>query len=129
MHPFRGTAVLHIDQTNPMLKKPVAIFAILVFALSQYARQISFLECQLSNRAIPTELRCDCEKKLVATGGQEKSEPVTQHRHVHADEYFFHEGGVEIPMITCVTPKNHLPPEDKCDRCLAAPFQPPKHRV
>ena len=100
----------------------------LVFILSQYARQISYLECQLSNRFTTAELRCDCEKKLDTSETPEKELPVNTHRHIHADEYFFHpdkEFDNCIPGDINSRADNYI--ADECTRTVPAPFQPPRY--
>jgi hypothetical protein len=89
MHPFTSQPRLCCNQTNHCrVRKLSAILLIVLFAFSQYARQLNYLECNLSNVFKSAELKCDCEKQA----GLDKQEPGSSvpkaHLHLHLDEYF-----------------------------------------
>jgi hypothetical protein len=66
-----------------------AILLISIFAFSQYARQLSYIECKLSNTLRSSSLKCDCEKQAGFDKQDNKaSPPAKAHLHIHLDEFF-----------------------------------------
>lgn len=127
MHPFLKSSVYLQAKLQPKLRKGTAIFAILVFLLSQYARQISYIECRLANTFTPASLRCDCEKKLTDENAADSNKPIKEHRHIHADDYFFPD--VKTPNDL----GNHVVIKKTTAYCgktasgmVPPPFQPPR---
>ena len=67
-----------------------SIVLICLFALSQYAKQLSYIECRLSNAFKADVLKCECETKLVQNNPSLPEQPVgLVHFHVHIDDIFF----------------------------------------
>jgi hypothetical protein len=110
------------------VKKLSAILLISIFAFSQYARQLSYLECKFSNSFKVNTLKCDCEKQ----GGFDKEAstqlPVSKtHTHSHFDELF--PSGKEM-VIDCYFMNLQLTlvplrGDDECEGKYAKPWQPP----
>ena len=70
------------------MKQVTAIFLICVFAFSQYAKQLSYMECKLANNFKSTAQQCDCEKKFETDSSAKKSTAPQPHFHPVIDEYF-----------------------------------------
>jgi len=70
------------------LKKLTTILLLASFLVFQYARQISYWECRLSNSFKVTNEKCDCEQ--LSNQLSDQSEPVPAHNnHFHVDETFY----------------------------------------
>jgi hypothetical protein len=128
MHPFINKPRLCYNQTNhPGVRKLSAILLIAIFGFSQYARQLSYLECKLSNAFKSPELKCDCEKQ--AGFAKEESGPSVPkaHLHLHLDEYF----SAPKQTISIPFPKTNNTVlfsfyiEKECEGSYPAPWQPP----
>jgi hypothetical protein len=66
-----------------------AILLISIFAFSQYARQLSYIECKISNTLRSSSLKCDCEKQAGFDKQDNKTGPPAKaHLHIHLDEFF-----------------------------------------
>jgi hypothetical protein len=66
----------------------LAILFITVFALSQYAKQLAYLQCKLANDLTNTTQKCDCEKQT-GNAGTDKELPTTKnHTHSNIDEFY-----------------------------------------
>jgi hypothetical protein len=92
-NPFRTRPVLHeivYNSINLRLKNGITILLLINFLVFQYARQLSYWECRLSNSFKTKNEKCDCEKMVTSIAGSPKSQgtPVT-HNHFHVDESFF----------------------------------------
>ena len=71
------------------MKPLAAIFLIAVFALSQYAKQFTYLECKLANLAKSLGQQCDCEKQYdVLTKNDKKPINAETHVHIIIDEFY-----------------------------------------
>jgi len=71
------------------VRKLSAILLILVFAGSQYARQISYFQCKLANTFKATSYQCDCEKQPGFDKKAPNQSPVPlPHTHHFPDDYF-----------------------------------------
>jgi len=70
------------------MKQLAAIFLICVFAFSQYAKQLSYIECKLANKIKSTTQQCDCEKKFETDSSAKKSTAPQPHFHSVIDEYY-----------------------------------------
>jgi hypothetical protein len=111
------------------VRKLSAILLISIFAFSQYARQLSYLECIFSNTFKTSSTKCDCEKQAGFDKQDADQLPVSStHTHIHLDEFF----AVAREIIVNSNYKNlkskaiHLPAEDKCEGNYPRPWQPPK---
>ncbi|MGB4845701.1 MAG: hypothetical protein WBP16_14640 [Ferruginibacter sp.] len=72
------------------MPKLTSIVLICLFALSQYAKQLSYIECRISNTFKADAVKCDCETKLVQDNPSSPEDPVgLVHFHVHIDDVFF----------------------------------------
>jgi hypothetical protein len=105
-----------------------AILIICIFAISQYAKQLSYVECKFSNTFKPFTAHCDCEKRL-ETGKSANAElPVPKtHTHLHPDDFFF----INLESLTRLSVP--IPGEEICchsgtetEGILHAPFRPPR---
>lgn len=72
------------------LKKFITILLLINFLVFQYARQLSYWECRLSDYFKPENEKCDCEKLIKVIIGQTRppSIPIA-HNHFHVDESFY----------------------------------------
>jgi len=105
-----------------------AILLISIFAFSQYARQLSYLECKFSNTFKTSTTKCDCEKQAGFDKKNDKQPPVSAtHTHIHMDEFFAVAREVVVNFYYRVLKSNsiHLPAEDECEGNYAKPWQPP----
>jgi len=110
------------------VRKLSAILLICLFAFSQYARQLSYLECKFSNSFKSNTAKCDCEKQAgLDKEDDNKSTPAKTHTHFHPDEFFSVTKGIIVntcfikPAILFV----HLPGDDACEGNCPNPWQPP----
>ncbi len=72
------------------MQKFASILLICLFVFSQYAKQLSYIECKLSNKFKPDTAKCDCETKLIQDNSSVPEQPAnTTHFHVHADDVYF----------------------------------------
>lgn len=72
------------------MPKLTSILLIFLFALSQYAKQLSYIECRISNAFKADAVKCDCETKLVQVNPSSPEQPEgLVHFHVHIDDIFF----------------------------------------
>jgi hypothetical protein len=111
------------------LRKFYAILLLAVLAWSQYAKQIIYLECKVSNTFRSFAVKCDCEKKAGFDKSDANSLPSSKsHSHTHPDKLY--------PVTKAVTPDfsiinntistGHLLHEDACEGSYCKPFQPPR---
>ena len=113
MHPFPGIAVYSPDsqrsQPKPIdtgLKIISAILLICTFTLSQYARQLSYLECKFSNLFKSATTQCDCEKKSgITQAGKDGGSTPLIHIHIHPDEFFSRAETVQVSLQPVIQTK------------------------
>jgi hypothetical protein len=105
-----------------------AILLISIFAFSQYARQLSYLECKFSNTFKTSTTKCDCEKQAGFDKQDTNQPPVSAtHTHIYLDEFF----AVAREVISNSYYRNaklkviHLLAEDGCKGHYPRPWQPP----
>jgi hypothetical protein len=109
------------------VRKLSAILLISLLAFSQYARQLSYLECKLSNTFKPDSSRCDCDKKAGLDKKDNNQSPVSKvHTHIHFDEFF--SSAREININSSVNSLQVNPDrlhDDECKGNFSKPWQPP----
>jgi hypothetical protein len=72
------------------------------FLVLQYARQVSYWECRLSNYFKTASQKCDCEKLVKQVEGQGETSPVpVVHNHFHLDESFYPSRIISAEEIYC----------------------------
>jgi hypothetical protein len=75
---------------NFPLKKLTTILLLASFLVFQYARQVSYWECRLSNSFKISNEKCDCEQMINQVSDQSEPLPFpAHHNHFHVDETFF----------------------------------------
>lgn len=91
MQPFSSRLSPFVRHTKYFqLRKLITILLLTNFLLFQYARQVSYWECSISNYFRTENQKCDCEKLIKVVAGQTKSSPVPAvHNHFHLDESFY----------------------------------------
>lgn len=101
---------------------------ICAFALSQYARQLSYLECRLGNSFKESSTRCDCEKILQSPAPADETIPAAKtHAHFHPDEFFLLKKEPSAkPAQPISVNKNSYYLLHEPDGVLHPPFQPPR---
>ena len=95
-HAFRQDKVYKVilsannqNQINS-LRSITTILLLTSFLVLQYARQVSYWECRLSNYFKTENQKCDCEKLIKLNASQEEPFPVPAvHNHSHLDESFY----------------------------------------
>lgn len=70
------------------MKNLSAIILITAFIAAQYARQVSYLECKLSNTFKTAAEKCDCEKIMSGEDDMDTYPVPVPHNHVHVDESY-----------------------------------------
>jgi hypothetical protein len=72
------------------VKRFTAIILLASFVIAQYAKQVSYLECRLSNYFNTPAEKCDCERILTKDKGVADQSPLpAPHNHIHVDEAYF----------------------------------------
>jgi len=72
------------------LKKVTTILLLASFMVFQYARQVTYWECTVSNSFKVSNEKCDCEQMINQVTDQSEPFPVpVHHNHFHVDETFF----------------------------------------
>jgi hypothetical protein len=93
MQPFFNSTcpvLYYQNDQKSFLRKLTAIFLLISFAISQYAKQASYLECILSNYLIAPAEKCDCAKIVKQNKYPVNQSPVpVRHNHMHIDESYF----------------------------------------
>ncbi|MEO7983584.1 MAG: hypothetical protein ABI688_05855 [Bacteroidota bacterium] len=110
------------------MRKLSAILLLSIFTFSQYARQLSYLECKLSNTFKFNSVKCDCEKQAGLDKKDNNQSPSSKtHTHIHLDEFFCFArqvvAGCYYKRIS--SPSNRLPAADECDGNFSKPWRPP----
>ncbi len=88
------------------MRQYLSIALIVVFLLSQYGRNIAYLECELYNLVQQgTGIRCDCERMapVQADTGKSPLAPLQKQGGVHLDESFLFPAAV-LPIVNYVAP-------------------------
>jgi hypothetical protein len=72
------------------LKKTTTILLLASFLVFQFARQVSYWECRLSNSFKAGNEKCDCEQLSNQVSDQSEPFPISaHHNHIHVDETFY----------------------------------------
>ena len=74
-----------------MFKTTASILLISLFMLTQYGRQLAYLQCKVENFSVKTSATtCDCEKDYGNDVGKDDNQLPPQETHVHIslDEYY-----------------------------------------
>lgn len=110
------------------MQQLASILLICLFALSQYAKQLSYIECKLSNNFKAENAKCDCETKLAQDSSESPDQPAnTTHFHVHAnDVYFKEEHSVNNPLFASFKKLNSYYLSFECEGYTNLPLQPPR---
>ena len=111
------------------MKQLASIFLIAVFALSQYAKQLAYMECKLANSFKPSTEQCDCEKKYDNHSLNDKKQAGPQtHLHPVIDEYYsVSENNTLISSINLLIEKTTLPSSPNLSKGnSSAPYRPPQ---
>jgi hypothetical protein len=110
------------------MRKLSAILLIGLFAFSQYARQLGYLECKFSNTLKLRSVKCDCEK-LAGIDKQDTNQTSSPKTHtlIYPDEFFSISGEIlsALNFNGFKTKLNPLPNEDECEGNSPGPWQPP----
>ena len=71
------------------MRKLSAILLLCIFVFAQYARQLNYLECKLSNTFKVNSSKCDCDN-LAGFENKDTNEPPLSkiHTYIHLDEFF-----------------------------------------
>lgn len=110
------------------MRKLSAILLISIFAFSQYARQLSYLQCKFSNSFKTSSAKCDCEKQAGFDKQDTSQSPVSKtHTHIHLDELF---AAAKVFTIDASSKEvklkaNPLPGDNECKGNYPEPWQPP----
>jgi hypothetical protein len=71
------------------MQRSLSLAFIALLTVSQYARQLSYLQCRLINNFNTTAQHCDCEKKSAEVQPNGKEFPVTKVSiHSYLDEFY-----------------------------------------
>jgi hypothetical protein len=111
------------------MKQLASIFLIAVFALSQYAKQLAYMECKLANSFKSSTEQCDCEKKYDTHSLNDKKPAGSQtHFHPVIDEYYAApENNTATSSINRLVEKTTLPSSPNlCEGNNTAPYRPPQ---
>ena len=74
-----------------MFKTIASILLISLFMLTQYGRQLAYLQCKVENFSVKTSATtCDCEKDYGNDVGKDDNQlpPQKTHVHISLDEYY-----------------------------------------
>jgi hypothetical protein len=110
------------------VRKLSAILLISIFAFSQYARQLNYLQCKFSNNFKTNAAKCDCEKQAGFEKQDTSQSPVSKtHTHIHLDELF---AAAKEVIIDATFKKvklkiNPFTDDDECKGNYPRPWQPP----
>ncbi len=138
MHPFvcqsvyfsRKAAKSFPNQNHNLhrVRKLSAILLISVFAFSQYARQLNYLQCKFSNTFKTSAAKCDCEKQAGFEKQDTSQLPVSKtHTHIHLDELFAAAKDfiVDASFKEVKLKINPFSGDDECKGIYTKPWQPP----
>lgn len=110
------------------MRKLSAILLIGLFAFSQYARQLNYLECKFSNTFKTGPAKCDCEKKAGFDKEDTNKAPLSKaHTHMHLDELFTaaKESLIDARFKTISPQSIPSATDDECEGNYPEPWQPP----
>jgi predicted metalloendopeptidase len=111
------------------MKQLASIFLIAVLALSQYAKQLVYMECKISNSFKSSTEQCDCEKKYDTHLLNDKKPAGPQaHFHPVIDEYYTApENDTVTRSINLFVEKTTLPSSPNLSEGnSSAPYRPPQ---
>ncbi|MBP8114646.1 MAG: hypothetical protein KAY50_04760 [Chitinophagaceae bacterium] len=110
------------------MRKILAISLICLFALSQYAKQLSYVECKLSNTFKAETAKCDCETILSQDNTSTPDQPAnTTHFHVHIDDVYFVEKNAANSLFQFASANlNSRYLNKECNGYSQLPLQPPR---
>jgi hypothetical protein len=110
------------------VRKISAILLISFFAFSQYARQLSYLECKFSNTFKTDAVKCDCDIKAgLVNQDDSQIPPLKIHTHSHPEEFFAGAREINIESaFNCLNSNHdHWNQTDECEGNHTKPWQPP----
>lgn len=71
------------------MQKKAAYILLAAFIVMQFAKQVSYAECRVTNYFSGSGKQCDCEKILAEKTGLEKSTQLpVSHQHLHIDDMY-----------------------------------------
>jgi hypothetical protein len=110
------------------LQKIIAIALICVFAFSQYAKQLSYVECKVSNTFKSETAKCDCETILSNNIPVSPDQPANPtHFHVHIDDvYFLEKKATHDILLSASASLSSRYLNSECNGYSQLPFQPPR---
>jgi hypothetical protein len=65
------------------MRKFTVILLLVAFTTGQYAKQLTYWQCRLSNIVRNDAARCDCEKLIVQTKPSDQPVLPVNHNHIH----------------------------------------------
>jgi hypothetical protein len=77
------------NQLQLSIEEVTTILLLASFLVFQYARQVSYWECRLSNSFKVSNEKCDCEQMINQVTDQSEPQVPVHHNHFHVDETFF----------------------------------------
>lgn len=83
------------------------LFTVLILSV-QYARQLSFMGCELF---VPENAVCECQT-TVEKKNQSDQNTTAQHKHLHIDEFFQHNENPILIFSKCYFKKASFPLEN-----------------
>ena len=111
------------------MRKSSAILFLTLLFLSQYAKQVVYLECRLGNAYKSFAVECDCEKKAGLDKQDNNPSPLSKtHSHIYLDELFpvTKENTLSFSLPATLITHNPFESDDDCDGCTGEPFHPPR---
>lgn len=86
------------------MRSITTILLLTSFLVLQYARQLSYWECRLSNSFKTESQKCDCEKLVKQAARQDEAFPVPAvHNHFHLDESYYPSRNISTEGINHAT--------------------------
>ncbi|MBN8676122.1 MAG: hypothetical protein J0L56_18465 [Chitinophagales bacterium] len=71
------------------MQKKAAYILLAAFIVMQFAKQVSYAECRLTNYFSGSGKQCDCEKILAEkTGLDQSTQQPAGHQHLHIDDMY-----------------------------------------
>jgi hypothetical protein len=87
--PVEVDLLIVINRPTAMKRTITAILLFAVFAVSQYARHIGYVQCRLMSYNNSEKPSCDCEKQFI--GDPTRNKPLSlpvHHQHAYVDEVY-----------------------------------------
>ncbi|MEP6674580.1 MAG: hypothetical protein ABJA78_05480 [Ferruginibacter sp.] len=111
------------------MKNSLAILFISIFAFSQYAKQLSYLECKLANNFKKTTgQQCDCEKQTDVSNTDKDLPPSKNHTQFNLDEFYTVAEELDIKLqhqyLSSRTFTHFIVGETEAHCCI--PYRPPR---